>query len=210
MIKVCILCTLSAYRALTLRTIPVHCAVVLFLITTHYLSFHHLILIDISAKEWVGCSPLTERKTGVSSGVFEETVIYLFGGFNEFSINTIERLKTGEKDSRWEVVRLERKDEKIIQGMGVKQIGSNEILLFGGNREVALSDQAFIFDISLLKLKELESLKSPDSFLQFEPKIVGANVYALGFAYNGLHVFNIKTKKWSLIPESDWAKIKTA
>ena len=158
---------------------------------------------DLQTKQWIECPSLTQYKTCVSSGVFKGTIIYIFTGYNDKDLSTIERFDTTQ-GLKWEVVKLKDRD-KLGQAMGVIEVSDSELLLFGGNGD-GLRNGTYLFDVDKGELKKFEYLREAECFLQFEPQRVGVNIYSLGFHSNALHCFNLRTKSWSVIKETEWNK----
>jgi hypothetical protein len=151
---------------------------------------------DISTRKWASCPSLTEEKTNASANVFRGKTIYLFGGYNKISneLNTIEKFDT-EKDVTWE--RIDLDTNSLAQNMGVIQISYNEMLLFGGMKSNALQTQTFIFKVEEKKLEKAGDMQKAESFSRTQPKSLTFTVLAIGSHFNDLHMFNLKTKKWT-------------
>eukprot|EP00826_Nyctotherus_ovalis_P010455 TRINITY_DN12754_c0_g1_i3.p1 TRINITY_DN12754_c0_g1~~TRINITY_DN12754_c0_g1_i3.p1 ORF type:complete len:290 (-),score=77.76 TRINITY_DN12754_c0_g1_i3:128-997(-) len=156
---------------------------------------------NIEKQEWSACASLSEGKTNASAGVFRGKVIYLFGGYNSNAkdLKSIERLDT-EGGAGWE--RADVATNCIGQNMGVVQISYNEMLLFGGMQDTVLLPHSFIFKVEEKKLEKMEDMKKAESFITVGAKLFGFNVAGIGSHFNDLHLFNVKTKKWTMVEYS--------
>eukprot|EP01022_Parablepharisma_sp_SALTPOND_P007763 TRINITY_DN1328_c0_g1_i2.p1 TRINITY_DN1328_c0_g1~~TRINITY_DN1328_c0_g1_i2.p1 ORF type:complete len:624 (+),score=66.28 TRINITY_DN1328_c0_g1_i2:1654-3525(+) len=162
---------------------------------------------DVEKRVWTAFPSLTEAKTNVSAGVFGDRVIYLFGGYNKLSydLGTIERFDTAI-GKNWERVELSTPQYWVpIQNMGVVQISPNEMLVFGGMRVGKTTNQSLIYKVAEKKFEKTGDMMGSDTFLQTHPKVTSVFVYAFGCHHGDLHIFNTKSKVWTMIAQKDWA-----
>ena len=160
---------------------------------------------DFKTKKWIDCPSLTEGRTNISSGVLGGKAIYIFGGYNGTlkDVNIIEKLDV-ELDDGWERVNIEGNSDWIAQNMGVIQISSEELLLFGGMKEGKLLSECYIFNTDSNKIENISNLERADTFLQIRPKAAASIIYAIGCHHEDLHIFDKNSKKWKLIASKDW------
>jgi hypothetical protein len=164
---------------------------------------------DSEMDTWDFMPKLSEPKTNVSVGSFEDHILFVFGGFNNglSDIATIERFDT-QAPRQWDRVQLSSPDYwEPIQCMGVTQISSNEMLLFGGLRSPHRLAHSLIFKVAEKCFEKCADMRQADTFLQVQPKKTSRYVYSFSCHKLDLHIFSLKTRTWSLIPFNTWHQL---
>lgn len=119
-------------------------------------------------------------------------------------LSTIEKMDM-EFHDKWEIVTLSKQDNwNPTQNMGVVQISNNEILVFGGMRGGKPLSESLIYSVSENCFWKCSNMLNEDTFLQVKPKKTFSCIYAFGGHKMDLHIFNLRSKAWDLIPMKAW------
>jgi len=84
---------------------------------------------DVSNNIWTQFAKLSEKKYYMSASILNNRFIYLFGGFGNGPLDTIEQYDITERKT-WQV--LTCKLQKGLARPGSVPISATEILIFGG------------------------------------------------------------------------------
>ena len=162
-------------------------------------------LFDYSRNEWVAISSLNEKKSYCTAVNFNNSQIYIFGGYTYINgvqkqFDTIECLDlTIEKFPSWTIVKLAKKSSwNERQDVGAIQISKNEILLFGGYVTNSKID-TLIFNTETRIMDQVCDLPKENRFYQRVPKIINNCVYVMGGETENIFVFDIGLCKWQKI-----------
>jgi hypothetical protein len=152
--------------------------------------------------KWTQCPSLKERKSNIAAVVFNERLIYCFGGYRKEEENiwlsNIEVLDALDEVEGWKVVGRVPK----VYDMGIVQVSNVEILVFGGCGERFEWQRAsWLFNVHTKALVEVEkNLKQPGRFTQCRCAKYKGHIYALDEDMRDIHLYSIKQKRWFLSP----------
>ena len=152
--------------------------------------------------KWSQCPSLKERKSNMAAVVFNEQLIYCFGGYRKEEeniwLNTIEMLDVLDEIGEWKMV------GKVsnVYDMGIVQISNMEILIFGGcGKRFECQRASYLFNVHKKTLVEIErNLKQPGKFTQSRCAKYKGHIYALDEDMRDIHLYSIKHKRWFLSP----------
>lgn len=155
--------------------------------------------------EWNQISPLNSKKEGCAICMFGKNALYCFGGAEKMEDSeAFEKLEFPERqESKWEKIILPENiiKQKDWQHSGMIQIGDEEILIFGGITGKNNIANSLIYNAVTKKLEDTSELKESDKFIGSQPVKFADSIYVFGDVRNNLHVFNIKTREWSLFKD---------
>ena len=163
---------------------------------------------NISMDKWTPIPSLKVARRGISACVVDEIFIYAIGGFNHFSLSTIERLDTEDEGGEWENMNLLMEIEISPRYVaGSIHIGGDNILICGGYQTKSLSD-TYIFNFRTGVVFRKGDLILPagkgENFYQRIPLLYEGQVYAIGYESPHLHVYNIHNQEWAIIDQRSW------
>jgi hypothetical protein len=154
---------------------------------------------NIKKNTWRKLANLQEAKMRVSGCILSEH-LYIFGGYREKEgiLNTIERLNCLNEKKGWELIVNGR--NMYFSSATCIEIANDEIMIFGGWRNSALSNNCFLYSQNTQQFTFLNDIPRPDSFWTFKPMLVNDTLWVLsGSLYNVLYSFYIPNSQWSCI-----------
>jgi hypothetical protein len=145
--------------------------------------------------------PELNRNRYLSTAVtIQQRYIYVFGGY-EPSVTDIERLDTmtHEHPPYWELLKVwsASLETDIKYWFGACPISQTDILIFGGKKDGASSQNSYIFDTSQNQITKTGSLPNKDTFYQRTFICKNQKVYAYGYENDYAYIYNLQTKTWT-------------
>ncbi len=158
----------------------------------------------IVANSWSMAPPLNEKKILVAGTALFGVALYVFGGFTDRLINTVETLRPRE-ETGWTMIKL-KGEWKARHEMGCFQRGEDEIVLFGGiDSDKGGSEEVLLFSQKRGTIeKTAERLKKGDWFQMRTPVKHEEKVYVVGQLARDIHVYDQEKRTWDIVEEKDW------
>jgi len=160
---------------------------------------------NFSKNTWVYSISLSERKSNISTIVFNDRFIYCFGGYRNEGIdiwlNTIEFIDILDEYSGWKIIK--GINFKKLYECGITQISNREILLFGGCAErFVWQDNSSIFNHykPFSMVQNEKKMKQPGKFSLTRVVKLNGKVFALDEDMRDVHIYNNAFRRWFLAP----------
>jgi len=127
-----------------------------------------------------------------------ERYIYVLGGY-EPQVTDIERLDTHQQSGAfWELIKVYSQglEAEIKYWFGACAISASEILIFGGKKDGASSNQSYVFDTQQRQITKTGNLPSKDTFYQRTFLTKNGKVHAYGYENDNAYIYTIANKTW--------------
>jgi hypothetical protein len=153
----------------------------------------------MAANEWKEQPELNRNRYLSTAVTVSERYIYVIGGY-EPPITDIERLDTFNSNSLyWELIKVYSQsfENDIKYWFGACAISNSEILIFGGKKDGASSNSAYVFDTHQRNIVKTANLPNKDTFYQRTFLVKGGKVYAYGYENDNAYIYSIANKTWT-------------
>ena len=166
-------------------------------------------VLDVKSQSWSDAPQLLTPKSAIGGCSFNNTYIYIFGGFDEVGpVADIEFLDCS-LNSSWTLISTQQQNNVFgkIYSVACAQIDSHNIIIYGGDIKLGYDqDKSFIFNLNTMKIKELKTtLKKEEGFENNNPVIYEDKIYNIGNKQN-IHIFDIKSLEFDIIQKNIWKK----
>ena len=160
---------------------------------------------DIGMNRWETISSLNEAISDITSILFQNTIIYIFGGHAMLNdVSTIQKLDTLKRGSPWMYVNVINPSSSWVKVHCCNScpLNSDEFLIFGGYSKNILKS-SFVFNASTNEMKKMNDLALPYSnqIHKSQPIYFNNEIYAIDDSQN-IHAFSIKTYSWRVMVSS--------
>lgn len=113
----------------------------------------------------------------------------------------IERLDTLNPyaPNQWELIKVHSSsfENDIKYWFGACPISNSEIIIFGGKKDGASSNSAYIFDTNMKAISKTANLPNRDTFYQRTFLFKGGKVYAYGYENENVYVYTVHSNLWT-------------
>ena len=153
-------------------------------------------VLDVRSLLWSDAPQLLTPKCYIGGCPFNDTYIYIFGGWCDGGdVPDIEFLDSS-LNSSWILISIQLQHNVIgkLYKVACAQIDFHNIIIYGGYSESGggYQDKSFIFDLNTMKITKLKTkLKKEELFYNNNnPVIYEDKLYNIGY-YQNIHVFDI-------------------
>ena len=166
-------------------------------------------VLDVRRESWSKAPQLLRPKCNIGGCSFDNTYIYIFGGWYQGGyVDDIEFLHSS-LNSSWTPVSIQQQHNLfgVIQSVACAQINSYNIIIYGGyNYQGGYQDKSFIFDLNTMKITQhYAKLKKGEEFDNNSPVIYEDKLYNIGDKQN-IHIFDLKSLEFDIIHANIWKK----
>ena len=167
-------------------------------------------VLDLRSQSWSHAPQLLKPKCRVGGCSFDNRYIYIFGGwYNGYPEADIDFLDTSLSAS-WGTISLTQQNViGAISNVASAQIGTHNIIIYGGIKGGSfILDKSFILDLNTMKITHhYAKLKESVYFNNNNnPVIYGDKLYNIGGNKQDIHIFDLKSLEFDIIPENIWKK----
>ena len=163
---------------------------------------------NIEGDSWSKGPLMMEAKSSVTACVFQQSVLYTFGGGGTekraFCTARIEKLEV-YRENVWKYVTLLagveamwEKEWGYRENAGALQIGEGQIIVFGGFFQGQAFTTGMLFDVKRKSVVKSDAfLISEDDFPFSTPQLYKGNLFIMGFQRKDVHIYDILNSRWA-------------
>ena len=158
---------------------------------------------DLKENQWKAAPALNDPRCGHSACLLGGKFIYVFGGWNQNYLSSIECLELAES-KKWDTIKLSKKHNilKALQCPGMVAVKDHEIMIFGGYKEgEELSTDCYMVDTKTLGSSKGKEMEVAEAFISSEVKKFGDKIYSFGYGKGGVHCYDVEKEEWMHIPQ---------
>ena len=166
-------------------------------------------VLDVRSESWSAAPQLRKPKSDIGGCSFDNTYIYIFGGAHERNaVADIEFLDSSHHTS-WTPISLTQQHNVfgVIRSVACAQIDFHNIIIYGGDTSSgSYQEKSFILNLNTMKITQHSKLKKRDGFNNNNPVIYENKLYNFGYYYQDIHIFDMKSLEFDIIPKNIWKK----
>ena len=163
---------------------------------------------NISINQWSPLPEINRCKSKMAACVFEENIIYIFGGeYEEEALYDIEKLDIKEEGFGWRLITITHNEGwEGRLGSGAFQIDDRYIMLFGGHSNIECTHY-FYFNTTTNTLSIRGELPQYDDFIPEADShiLYDGRVWIFGgLGLADLYNYNVRDALWTKVDRKSW------